>query len=51
MSRPSVKIRGMTFWNACKDAGTLMPDGLTLAMTRAELRDLVAFLAARGLQK
>jgi putative heme-binding domain-containing protein len=34
-----------------KDAGTLMPDGLTLAMTRAELRDLVAFLAARGLQK
>ena len=30
------------------DAGTLMPDGLTAGMTRAELRDLIAYLAARG---
>lgn len=31
-----------------QEAGTLMPDGLTAGMTRAELRDLIAYLASRG---
>jgi len=30
------------------EAGTLMPEGLTAGMTRQELVDLVAYLAARG---
>jgi len=30
------------------DAGTLMPDGLTVGMTQSELRDLIAYLAAQG---
>ncbi len=30
------------------EAGSLMPEGLAMAMTRAELRDLVAYLAVLG---
>lgn len=30
------------------EAGSLMPEGLTMAMTRAELRDLVAYLLSLG---
>lgn len=30
------------------EAGSLMPEGLTLAMTRAELRDLIAYLMSLG---
>ncbi len=30
------------------EAGSLMPEGLTMAMTRAELRDLIAYLLSLG---
>lgn len=33
---------------AVRDGGTLMPDGLTVGMTREELRDLVRFLSELG---
>ena len=31
-----------------QEAGSLMPEGLTMAMTRAELRDLIAYLQSLG---